>query len=133
MVALDVVLFLLLSFLASLPGALHQQRHERADDGGDYGGDDTGCHGTRNMPCFCCEVRVAARPSRIARFVAARLDPKAYLGLHVTVGLAIAEPAIWLFGCSNTWCIARETPAARDPERTPAPTGHQFSGRERKA
>ena len=37
-------------------------------------------------------------PSRLARFVAARLDPKAYLGLHVTVSLAIAALALWLFG-----------------------------------
>jgi membrane-associated phospholipid phosphatase len=40
----------------------------------------------------------AVRPSRAARFVAARLDPKAYLGLHVTVGLVVAALAIWLFG-----------------------------------
>jgi membrane-associated phospholipid phosphatase len=37
-------------------------------------------------------------PSRLARFVAARLDPKAYLGLHVTVSLGIAALALWLFG-----------------------------------
>jgi len=37
-------------------------------------------------------------PSRLARFVAARLDPKAYLGLHVTVCLGIAALALWLFG-----------------------------------
>jgi undecaprenyl-diphosphatase len=34
----------------------------------------------------------------VERFVAARLDPKAYLGLHVTVGLAIAGLALWAFG-----------------------------------
>jgi len=34
----------------------------------------------------------------IARFVAARLDPKAYLGLHVTIGLGVAALALWLFG-----------------------------------
>ena len=44
------------------------------------------------------EAVQAVRPSRIARFVAARLDPKAYLGLHVTVGLVIAALAIWAFG-----------------------------------
>ena len=43
-------------------------------------------------------VAAAAHPSRVARFVAARLDPKAYLGLHVTVGLTIAALAVWLFG-----------------------------------
>jgi membrane-associated phospholipid phosphatase len=37
-------------------------------------------------------------PSRLARFVAARLDPKAYLGLHVTVSLGIAALALSLFG-----------------------------------
>jgi undecaprenyl-diphosphatase len=37
-------------------------------------------------------------PSRLARFVAARLDPKAYLGLHATVSLGIAALALWLFG-----------------------------------
>jgi undecaprenyl-diphosphatase len=34
----------------------------------------------------------------VVRFVAARLDPKAYLGLHVTVGLGIAGLALWAFG-----------------------------------
>ena len=43
-------------------------------------------------------VEAVAHPSRFARFIAARLDPKAYLGLHVTVGLTIAALAIWLFG-----------------------------------
>jgi undecaprenyl-diphosphatase len=43
-------------------------------------------------------AEAVAHPSRLARFVAARLDPKAYLGLHVTVGLTIAALAIWLFG-----------------------------------
>lgn len=37
-------------------------------------------------------------PSRLARFVAARLDPKAYLGLHVTIGFVVAALSIWLFG-----------------------------------
>jgi membrane-associated phospholipid phosphatase len=40
----------------------------------------------------------SVRPSRLARFAAARLDPKAYLGLHVTVGLGVAALALWLFG-----------------------------------
>lgn len=44
------------------------------------------------------DVSAVVHPSRTARFVAARLDPKAYLGLHVTVGLTIAGLAIWLFG-----------------------------------
>ncbi len=44
------------------------------------------------------DVATTVHPSRFARFVAARLDPKAYLGLHVTVGLAVAALALWLFG-----------------------------------
>ena len=44
------------------------------------------------------DVGATVHPSRFARFVAARLDPKAYLGLHVTVGLTVAALAIWLFG-----------------------------------
>ena len=44
------------------------------------------------------DVAATVRPSRLARFVAARLDPKAYLGLHVTVGLTVAALALWLFG-----------------------------------
>jgi membrane-associated phospholipid phosphatase len=34
----------------------------------------------------------------LARFVAARLDPKAYLGLHVTIGLGVVALSLWLFG-----------------------------------
>ena len=44
------------------------------------------------------DVAATIHPSRFARFVAARLDPKAYLGLHVTVSLTIAALALWLFG-----------------------------------
>ena len=44
------------------------------------------------------DVTATVHPSRFARFVAARLDPKAYLGLHVTVSLTIAALALWLFG-----------------------------------
>lgn len=43
-------------------------------------------------------VSDVVHPGRVMRFVAARLDPKAYLGLHVTVGLLVAALAIWLFG-----------------------------------
>ena len=39
-----------------------------------------------------------AHPSRVARFIAARLDPKAYLGLHVTIALIVVAVALWLFG-----------------------------------
>jgi undecaprenyl-diphosphatase len=44
------------------------------------------------------DVAATIHPSRFARFVAARLDPKAYLGLHVTVSLTVAALALWLFG-----------------------------------
>src|SRR5215218_4897320 len=43
-------------------------------------------------------TRPGGRFAGVARFVAARLDPKAYLGLHVTVGLGVAALALWLFG-----------------------------------
>jgi undecaprenyl-diphosphatase len=35
---------------------------------------------------------------RWRRFVAARIDPKAYLGLHVTVSFFICVLAVWVFG-----------------------------------
>ena len=38
------------------------------------------------------------RRSRVARFVAARLDATSYLGLHLTIGLVVAALAIWAFG-----------------------------------
>lgn len=38
------------------------------------------------------------RRSRMARFVAARLDATSYLGLHLTIGLVVATLAIWAFG-----------------------------------
>jgi len=50
---------------------------------------------TKNAPDVAETIQ---HPSRLARFVAARLDPKAYLGLHVTVSLTIAALALWLFG-----------------------------------
>ena len=39
-----------------------------------------------------------ASPRRWARFLRARLDPKSYLGLHLTVGLLVSALALWLFG-----------------------------------
>jgi membrane-associated phospholipid phosphatase len=39
-----------------------------------------------------------APPSAWRRFVAARLDPKAYLGLYVTVGFVAGALGLWLFG-----------------------------------
>ena len=44
------------------------------------------------------DVAATIHPSRCARFVAARLAPKAYLGVHVTVSLTVAALALWLFG-----------------------------------
>lgn len=35
---------------------------------------------------------------RLHPFIAARLDPKAYLGLHLTVGLLVLSLALWAFG-----------------------------------
>ncbi len=40
----------------------------------------------------------SGRFARLRRFLAARLDPKAYLGLHATVGLTTASLAVWSFG-----------------------------------
>ena len=37
-------------------------------------------------------------PSRLRRFVAARLSPEGELGLHLTVGLALLLAAAWIFG-----------------------------------
>lgn len=38
------------------------------------------------------------RRSALRRFLASRLDPTSYLGLHLTVGLAVALLALWGFG-----------------------------------
>jgi len=40
----------------------------------------------------------ARQPSAWRRFAAARVDPKAYLGLHLTIGFAVGAVALWLFG-----------------------------------
>jgi undecaprenyl-diphosphatase len=37
-------------------------------------------------------------PSRLRRFVAARLSPEGEMGLHLTVGLALLVLAAWIFG-----------------------------------
>ena len=39
-----------------------------------------------------------ASPKRWPRFLAARLDPRSYLGLHFTIGLLASALALWLFG-----------------------------------
>jgi membrane-associated phospholipid phosphatase len=35
---------------------------------------------------------------RLRAFLSARLDPKAYLGVHLTIGLAVAGLGLWAFG-----------------------------------
>ena len=37
-------------------------------------------------------------PARLMRFLAARLERNSYLGLHLTVGLAVIAAGLWLFG-----------------------------------
>jgi undecaprenyl-diphosphatase len=39
----------------------------------------------------------ASKQGRVRQFVEARLDPRSYLGLHLTLGLAAAAIAIWAF------------------------------------
>jgi undecaprenyl-diphosphatase len=67
-------------------------------------------------------------PSALRRFLAARLDPTSYLGLHLTAGLAALLLAVWAFGAlleevlddatmvrldvaTDAWIHARTTPA----------------------
>ncbi|MEP6495100.1 MAG: phosphatase PAP2 family protein [bacterium] len=64
---------------------------------------------------------------RLRLFVAARLDPKTYLGLHLTIGLLVLGLALWAFGsllqavldnqtlvrfdiATSVWVHARVTP-----------------------
>jgi membrane-associated phospholipid phosphatase len=44
------------------------------------------------------EVVKAAEHGRLRAFLKARLEPKAYLGLHLTVGLVVGVAGTWLFG-----------------------------------
>ena len=44
------------------------------------------------------EVVKPAEHGRLHGFVVARLEPKAYLGLHLTVGLVVGAAGIWMFG-----------------------------------
>jgi hypothetical protein len=37
---------------------------------------------------------------RLHSFLSARLDPKAYLELHLTIGLAVAAFGLWVFGAA---------------------------------
>ena len=34
----------------------------------------------------------------LRRFLSARLDPKSYLGLHLTIGLAVTALGLWVLG-----------------------------------
>jgi len=49
-------------------------------------------------PATTDATEAAKHPSRWPRFLAARLDPDAYLGLHFTVGLIVIVLGLWLFG-----------------------------------
>jgi membrane-associated phospholipid phosphatase len=44
-------------------------------------------------PPACTGIR-----GRLRGFLSARLDPKVYLGVHLTVGLAVAALGLWVFG-----------------------------------
>jgi membrane-associated phospholipid phosphatase len=48
-------------------------------------------------PVTAGEVVKAAEHGRLRSFLKARLEPKAYLGLHLTVGLVVATAGIWIF------------------------------------
>jgi len=41
---------------------------------------------------------IVTNDNRFRLFLAARLDPKAYLGLHLTIGLLVLSLALWAFG-----------------------------------
>lgn len=43
-------------------------------------------------------VRIRTAVARLRRFVADRVDPELYLGLHVTISLALCALAVWVFG-----------------------------------
>src|SRR5207237_6589285 len=49
-------------------------------------------------PVTASELVKAAEHGRLRAFLKARLEPKAYLGLHFTVGIAVAAGGIWMFG-----------------------------------
>lgn len=49
-------------------------------------------------PVTVGEVVKAAEHGRLRSFLKARLEPKAYLGLHLTVGLILGAAGLWIFG-----------------------------------
>ncbi len=51
-----------------------------------------------SSPVTAKEVVKAAEHGWLRGFLKARLEPKAYLGLHLTVGLILGAAGIWIFG-----------------------------------
>jgi membrane-associated phospholipid phosphatase len=54
--------------------------------------------GATPAPVTAGEVVKAAERGRLLSFLKARLEPRAYLGLHLTVGLVLCTAGIWIFG-----------------------------------
>jgi hypothetical protein len=48
-------------------------------------------------PVTAGEVATAAEHGRLRGFLKARLEPKAYLGVHFTVGIVLTAAGIWMF------------------------------------
>ena len=69
-------------------------------------------------PVTAAEVVKAAEHGRLRGFLKARLEPKAYLGLHLTVGLLVGATGIWIFGAlldallDNSAMVQRDTATA---------------------
>lgn len=55
-----------------------------------------------------------ARYPRAWRFLAARLDRRAYLGLHLTVGLLVSVAALWAFAAITEDVLERSVMVRRD-------------------
>jgi membrane-associated phospholipid phosphatase len=53
-------------------------------------------------------ARLAARYPRISHFIAARFAPREYLGLHLTIGLAISALALWSFAAITENVVERQ-------------------------
>lgn len=66
---------------------------------------------------------------RLSLFLAARLDPKSYLGLHLTVGLVVIALGLWAFGglleevLDNATLVQMDLAAARWIHSTTTPAG----------
>ena len=76
-------------------------------------------------------IRVPAL-GRLRRFVAARVDPKAYLGLHVTVSFLVCALAVWVFGAlvdsvlENDTIVRLDIAAAAWIHERVTPSGTRF-------